>query len=227
MHQRISKKIIIYLFLFLILVTTNNINLLNLQLPKINYFNVKGLDNTEKLKFIWDFDYLKKENLIFLDKDKFLKKIFSNKSIEDLSVFKNYPSELKIFIKKTNFLAVTKKNNQNYFVGSNGNLILTKNYDDNLPFIFGDIEPNDFLKLKDLIDNSEVEFDQIKNFYFFKSKRWDIETKNNLIVKLPLNEIETSLNYLSKIIISEKFNDVKLIDLRQKNQIILNDWIKW
>ena len=223
MPQQISKKIIIYLFLFLILVTTNNINLLNLQLPKINYFNVKGLDNTEKLKFIRDFDYLKKENLIFLDKEKFLKKIFLNKSIEDLSVFKNYPSELKIFIKKTNFLAVTKKNNQNYFVGSNGNLILTKNYDDNLPFIFGDIEPNDFLKLKDLIDNSEIEFDQIKNFYFFKSKRWDIETKNNLIVKLPLNEIETSLNYLSKIIISEKFNDVKLIDLRQKNQIILND----
>ena len=223
MPQQISKKIIIYLFLFLILVTTNNINLLNLQLPKINYFNVKGLDNTEKLKFIRDFDYLKKENLIFLDKDKFLKKIFSNKSIEDLSVFKNYPSELKIFIKKTNFLAVTKKNNQNYFVGSNGNLILTKNYDDNLPFIFGDIEPNDFLKLKDLIDNSEIEFDQIKNFYFFKSKRWDIETKNNLIVKLPLNEIETSLHYLSKIIISEKFNDIKLIDLRQKNQIILND----
>ena len=223
MPQQISKKIIIYLFLFLILVTTNNINLLNLQLPKINYFNVNGLDNIEKLKFIEDFDYLKKENLIFLDKDKFLKKIFSNKSIEDLSVFKNYPSELKIFIKKTNFLAVTKKNNQNYFVGSNGNLILTKNYEDNLPFIFGDIEPNDFLKLKDLIDNSEIEFDQIKNFYFFKSKRWDIETKNNLIVKLPLNEIETSLHYLSKIIISEKFNDVKLIDLRQKNQIILND----
>ena len=111
MPQRISKKIIIYLFLFLALVTINNINLLNLQLPKINYFNLNGLDNTEKLKFIGDFDYLKKENLIFLDKDKFLKKIFSNKSIEDLSVFKNYPSELKIYIKKTNFLAVTKKDN--------------------------------------------------------------------------------------------------------------------
>ncbi len=223
MPQRISKKIIIYLFLFLALVTINNINLLNLQLPKINYFNLNGLDNTEKLKFIGDFDYLKKENLIFLDKDKFLKKIFSNKSIEDLSVFKNYPSELKIYIKKTNFLAVTKKDNQNYLIGSNGNLILTKSYEDNLPFIFGDVEPDDFLKLKNLIDNSEIEFNQIKNFYFFKSKRWDIETKNNLIVKLPLNEIETSLDYLSKIIILEKFNNIKLIDLRQKNQIILND----
>ena len=223
MPQRISKKIIIYLFLFLALVTINNINLLNLQLPKINYFNLNGLDNTEKLKFIGDFDYLKKENLIFLDKDKFLKKIFSNKSIEDLSVFKNYPSELKIYIKKTNFLAVTKKDNQNYLIGSNGNLILTKSYEDNLPFIFGDVEPDDFLKLKNLIDNSEIEFNQIKNFYFYKSKRWDIETKNNLIVKLPLNEIETSLDYLSKIIILEKFNNIKLIDLRQKNQIILND----
>tara|TARA_B100001250_G_scaffold403360_1_gene417787 strand:+ start:128 stop:799 length:672 start_codon:yes stop_codon:yes gene_type:complete len=223
MHQRISKKIIIYLFFFLILVTVNNINLLNLNFLKIITLNVSGLNNLEKQKFKKDFDFLIKQDLIFLNKDKISKKIFANKAVEDLFVFKNYPSELDIFIKKTNFLAITKKNNQNYYIGSNGNLILTKKKLKNLPFIFGDVEPDDFLKLKDYMDNSEFNFDQIKDFYFFKSKRWDIKTKDGLIIKLPLDEVEKSLNNLSKIIALEKFKNKKIIDLRQKNQVILND----
>ena len=59
--------------------------------------------------------------------------------------------------------------------------------------------------------------------YFFKSKRWDIETKDGLLIKLPLNQIEKSLNNLSKIIILEEFKNKKIIDLRQTNQFILND----
>tara|TARA_B100001250_G_C19746782_1_gene765722 strand:- start:768 stop:1439 length:672 start_codon:yes stop_codon:yes gene_type:complete len=223
MHQRISKKIVVYLFLFLTLVTLNNINLLNFNFLKIITLNFTGLNDIEKKKFEEDLDFLKKENLIFLDKDKISKKIFKNKIVEDFSVFKNYPSELEIFIKKTNFLAITKKHNQDYYIGSNGNLIYTKNSLKSLPFIFGNVEPDDFLKLKAHINNSEFNFDQIKNLYFFKSKRWDIETKAGLIVKLPLDQIEVSLNYLSKIIISKEFKNKKIIDLRQKNQIILND----
>ena len=223
MHQRISKKILVYLFLFLTLVTINNINLSNFNFLKKITLKFIGLNNLEKKEFEKDLDFLKKENLIFLDKDKISKKIFSNKIVEDLSVFKNYPSELQILIKKTNFLAITKKYNQDYYIGSNGNLILTKNSLESLPFIFGNVEPTDFLKLKTHINNSKFDFDQIKNLYFFKSKRWDIETKAGLIIKLPLDQIETSLNNLSKIIISEEFKDKKIIDLRQKNQVILND----
>ena len=223
MHQRISKKIIVYLFLFLTLVTLNNINLSDFNFLKIITLNLTGLNNFEKKKFEEDLNFLKKEDLIFLDKDKISKKIFANKIVEDFSVFKNYPSELEIFIKKTKFLAITKKNNQDYYIGSNGNLIYTKNSLERLPFIFGNVEPDDFLKLKTHINNSEFNFDQIKNLYFFKSKRWDIETKDDLIIKLPLDQIEISLNNLSKIIISEEFKNKKIIDLRQKNQVILND----
>ena len=223
MHQRISKKIVVYLFLFLTLVTLNNINLSDFNFLKIITLNLTGLNNFEKKKFEEDLNFLKKEDLIFLDKDKISKKIFANKIVEDFSIFKNYPSELEIFIKKTKFLAITKKNNQDYYIGSNGNLIYTKNPLERLPFIFGNVEPDDFLKLKTHINNSEFNFDQIKNLYFFKSKRWDIETKDDLIIKLPLDQIEISLNNLSKIIISEEFKNKKIIDLRQKNQVILND----
>tara|TARA_B100000902_G_scaffold378771_1_gene412368 strand:+ start:13498 stop:14169 length:672 start_codon:yes stop_codon:yes gene_type:complete len=223
MHQRISKKIIIYLFFFLILVSINNIHFLNLKFPNIITLNFFGLSDQEIKIFKKEFNFLKKKNLLFLDEVEIKKIFYSNNIVEDLTVFKTYPSELKIFIKKTKIFAITKKDNRNYLIGSNGNLIATKNMDKNLPFIFGNVEPDEFLKLKNYIDDSDFNFNQIKDLYFFKSKRWDIETKDGLIVKLPLTNIEKSLNYLSKIMISEKFNNKKVIDLRQKNQIIFND----
>ena len=223
MPQQISKKIIIYLSFLLMLVTTNNINLLTLDFFKISNLNIVGLQYEEKEKFKESLNFLKNKNLIFLDKDEILKKIFLNKTVEDLSIFKNYPSDLKIIIKKTKFLATTKKANQNYYIGSNGKLILAENLKDNLPFVFGDVDVANFLKLKNSILKTEFNYDQVKNLYYFKSKRWDIETKDGLIIKLPLNNVEKALKTLSKILISKKFVNIKVVDLRQKNQVILND----
>ena len=223
MHRRISKIIIVYLFLFTILVTVNNSNLLNFNLPQISHLDISGLNHFEKKKFEEDFEFLRNENVIFIDKDEISKKIHSNRIFEDLFIFKRYPSELKIIINKTNFLAITKKNNQNYYIGSNGHFIQAKDIQENLPFIFGNFEPDEFLKLKLYIDKSNFDFNQIKNLFFFKSKRWNIETKAGLIIKLPSHQIDLSLNVLSKIMNEEQFKNKKIIDLRNKGQIIIND----
>jgi cell division protein FtsQ len=223
MHQRISKKIIIYLFLFIILVTINNINFLGFNFPQISNFTILGLNNFEKKKFEDDLKFLRNKSIISIDRERVSKKIYSNKIVEDLFVFKKYPSELKILIKKTNFLAVTKKNNQNYYIGSNGHFVLTKGIVKDLPFIFGDIEPEEFLKFKLYIDKSKFDFNQIKNLFFFKSRRWNIETKKGIIIKLPLNQIDLSLNILTKIMNEEQFKNKKIIDLRNNGQIITND----
>ena len=54
---------------------------------------------------------------------KFKKNFFSDNIIEELNIFKNYPSTLIVDIKKTQFLAVTKKDGEDYFIGKNGKLI--------------------------------------------------------------------------------------------------------
>ena len=223
MHQRISKKIIIYLFFFTILVTVNNINFLSFNLPQISNFTISGLNNFEKKEFEDDLNFLRNKSIISIDREEVSKKIYSNKIIEDLFIFKKYPSELKIIIKKTNFLAITKKNNQDYYIGSNGNFVLTKSIIKDLPFIFGDVEPEEFLKFKLYIDKSKFDFNQIKNLFFFKSKRWNIETKKGIVIKLPLNQIDLSLNILTKLMNEEQFKNKKIIDLRNKGQIIIND----
>ena len=66
-------------------------------------------------------------------------------------------------------------------------------------------------------------YEQIKNFYFYPSKRWDIELNNEIIIKLSnLNVIKT-LNNSYEFLKDENFRDIKIIDARVKNLIIIND----
>ena len=220
MHQQISKKIYTYLFILFLLGTLNNKNTLQLSLLKKNSFDVFGLTEIENNKISQDLNIFEKSNLFFLKKKDITEIISSNKIVEKFSIFKNYPSNLIINIQKTKFLAQTKKNNLDFYIGSNGNLIEKRNNLIELPFIFGNIEIEEFLKLKKIIDNSSFNYDNIKNLYYFKSKRWDIETKDNLIIKLPINKLEDSFKILLKLFEKEEFKNIKIIDFRQNNQVI-------
>ena len=91
-----------------------------------------------------------------------------------------------------------------------------------IPFIFGNFENQNFFNLKRAIDDADFNYSKIKNLYYFKSGRWDIETHNGLLIKLPKNEIQKSLKRLINIINQNKNVKIKQIDLRQYNQIIIN-----
>ena len=223
MHQRISKKIFIYLLIFFILVTVNNINVSKFNLFKIKNLKIFGLEKVENDKFYKNIEYLKNKNIFLIDKKEISDNINSNKIVDEFFVFKNYPSEIKVEIKKTKFIALTKKNQQNYFIGSNGNLIRSDNFENNLPFVFGKIDVKNFLKIKNIIDNSDFNFDEIRNFYYFKSKIWDLETNEGLVIKLPLKGIEPSLNILTNLYKKKEYKDMKIIDFRQNKQIIINE----
>ncbi len=222
MHQQISKRIIIYLFIFLFLGTLNNKNFLLLSFEKDNYFEIKDLSETKNDEIIQELSKLNTENLFILKKDEVSETIKSHKIVERFFAFKNYPSNLNIKIEKTKFLAITKKNSLDYYVGTNGNLIKVENIKEDLPFIFGDVDVLEFLKLKNIIDNSNFNYSQIKKFYYFKSKRWDIETKDGLLINLPSKNLNNSFKILSRIQKNNDFNDYRNIDLRQQNQIIVN-----
>ncbi len=222
MRQRISKKIIIYLFLFFTLVTVNNINL-----PKdfylINKINIEGLSIKESTQLHNELKIFKDMNIFLFNKINISEKIYSNGIVEKLKVFKIYPSTLNIEIKKTKFLAVTKKNNINYFVGSNGKLIKINMTNPDLPYIFGNVDVNNFLYFKKIVDESNFEFKTIKSFYYFKSKRWDVVTENGLTFKMPLNLTVEKLNILNEIINKSEFGDFKIIDFRQNNILVINE----
>ena len=221
MHQRTNRKIIIYLFLFAILASVNNFKYINLQLFKIDLINISGLNDTENLNLYEKITDYKKKNIFFIDNLEISKNINSNNLVEKFWVFKEYPSTININLIKTNFLGIAKINNIDYLIGSNGKLIKKRNDQViDLPFIFGSVDANDFLILKEILDKSNFDASKIENFYYFKSNRWDIKTKKGLIIRLPSEINVNLLNTLNQIIEDENFKNIKTLDFRQANQII-------
>ena len=222
MHQLISKKVIIYLCLFFLLVTVNSSLISNLKLPKIEKIKISGFNLNQSNELRDVIKNLKSKNIFFINKYKTKKIFFSDNIVEELRIFKNYPSTLIIDIKKTKLLALTNKDGKDYFIGKNGKLIKKNESIPKLPFIFGDLDINEFLKLKNNIDKSNFKFKQISNLYYYKSKRWDIETTQGYLIKLPKENVSDSLNLFDRLHKEKNFTNKRIIDFRQKGQIILN-----
>ena len=159
MPQNKSKKILLYFFLFLIIGTLNNKNLNNPNLSKISKINVEGLSEVKNTEVINSLNFLKINNLFFLDKIKVQKTLNSNNLIQKYTVYKKYPSTLNIKIEKTKFLAQIKNDKGSFFLGSNGRLIKTNDLREDIPFIFGNFKIENFLLFKKEMDDSELDFD--------------------------------------------------------------------
>ena len=223
MHQRKSKKILIYFFLLFLVGSINNIDINNLKFQSIKNITVNGLEIEENSIISKKIKDLNLDNIFLINKKNLSSLVASNNLVEKFYIFKRYPSTLNINIDKTNSLARISKNGKIYDLGSNGKLIENKHSNNQLPFIFGNPEIIEFFNIKKIIDESQISFEEIESLYFFLSKRWDLKLRNNIIIKLPNDNIKEGLILVSKFLHNNEFKDIKIIDARINNQIILND----
>ena len=223
MHQRKSKKILIYFFLLVSVGSINNIDIHNLKFLSVKEINVTGLENKENLTISKKIKNLKLDNIYLVNKKYLNTLLDSNKLVEKYFIFKRYPSSLNIHIDMTSFLARISKNGKIYDLGSNGKLIENRYSNNQLPFVFGNPEIVEFFNIKKIIDESQISFEEIESLYFFLSKRWDLKLRNNIIIKLPNDNTKEGLKIASEFLHNNEFKDIKIIDARIKNQIILND----
>ena len=132
--------------------------------------------------------------------------------IHDYEIFKRYPHSIDINVKRTKFLARIKLNKNFLLIGSNGKISPIRhdekgNY---LPFIFGKPKIDQFLKFKKKIDESKINYKDINNLFFFSSNRWDIQLKNDLLIKLPSKNIKITLDLVSNFLQENDNNSIKI-----------------
>tara|TARA_X000000368_G_C23031114_1_gene712612 strand:- start:1368 stop:2042 length:675 start_codon:yes stop_codon:yes gene_type:complete len=223
MHQKRSKKILLFFFLFLLIGTYNNKNFTFNSFGTIDEIIISGLEDNDNIKLKTELSFLRLENLFFLNKEKIEEILKNNNLVEKYSVSKKYPSTVNIKIEKTTFLALIKKENINYLLGSNGKLVKSKDKKDKIPMIFGEFNNKYFFDLKSIVDESNFDYAEIKNLFFFKSGRWDIETNSGILIKLPKKDLKKSLNFALEIMNKNQFEKITKIDLRQKNQVVIDE----
>ena len=222
MPQLKNRKIFLYIFFFLFIEKINNKNLDKSLAMNISEIVVTGLEKKDSLDLVNNLKFLEVKNLFFLKPNEIKKIVEDNNLVERYKVFKEYPTRLIIEIKKTDFLAQTRRDGNFFFLGSNGAFIKTSTKQKNIPFIFGDFKNSNFFELKRIIDGSTFKFNEIKNLYFFKSGRWDIETSEGLMIRLPKDNLEDAIKLLIDFL-DQGNENINTIDLRQKNQIVIDE----
>ena len=228
MHQLINNKnfrLFVY-FLFLLFLSTLNNYKLNKSyedLFKIKSINIYGLENNQKKLILDKLRTFTDKNIFSLDKDKIIEIVETFNFLDEYSVSKKYPSELNLYFRHTKLIASTLKDNKMFYIGKNGKLIVSKNYSlmYSLPNVFGNFKVDEFLIFLNLLKDNGFAVENISDFYFFPSKRWDIKFNNNLVIKFPRTDIEKSIK-IAKIMIGEN-EFKKIIDLRVSNQVIISN----
>jgi cell division protein FtsQ len=224
MRQLTGKrnKILTYLS-FLVILSTTSVKFSEQQQKyslKIDKIKVTGLSDDKNLKIQNDLSKIFYKNIVVLGKDEINEVIKKYNIIEEYKVEKIYPSTLNVEIVPTKFIAKLSDDNQ-LIVGSNGKLISNEQSEKRLPYIFGKFNSKDFLRFKENIEKSKFDFDEFKTIYFFPSNRWDILTINDILIKLPQNNVLGSINMAYKIINNSQFNSKNIIDLRIKNHLVI------
>lgn len=217
-----KKKIVIALSIFVLfttITTKQKIVITNLSLKEIiieNNFLLKVDDIKNLLSPIYG------KNLIFINNKTIANALMQNSIIRGFDVKKKYPSSLKITIYEKTPIAILQSQKDKFYLTENVDLIKfeeIKNYKKKLPYVIGNQE--EFKIFYENLKKINFPFQLIKKYTFYESKRWDIETIDKKIVKLPTTDYEKSLqNYL--ILRKKKgFSNYRLFDYRINNQLIL------
>jgi len=224
MHQLIDKKnkIVIYLLFLIILSTVTNKSLENRgSYPiTVNKINVLGLSDKNNLKIKNELGDLLSKNIFLITRGNINKKISQYNLIEEYSIKKIYPTQINIKIKPTRFIAKIAGNN-NFLIGTNGKIISNERTTEVLPFLFGKFNSENFITFQKIINNSEFNFKNFRSIIIYPSNRWDIQTTDGILIRLPEKNLKNALKIAHKVINNDKFKDGKIIDLRIFNQIIV------
>ena len=217
------KKRLIIGILLLSLFSTYNIKFnktffSNLQIKKITIENnkiIKDKEIKEKLSFLYE------TNFFFLRTKKIEKKLREIQFIESYQIKKIYPNNLIIKITEKKPIAIIQKSKQKKYFTVRGDLIdfrKIKIFED-LPNVFGD--EKSFATFYVNLKNINFPFKEIKTFYLFESKRWDLLTLKNQLIKLPINNYNKSLLNFISLKDQTNFEKYKIFDYRIKDQLIL------
>ncbi len=217
-----KNRLLTALILLLLLSTYNIQNTFSLsskiKIQEVIVTNNLILDDRmikKKLSFLYQ------TNIFLLNTNKIASELKGFDFIDSFEIKKLYPNKIRIKIfEKKPIAIIQNKQVKKYFtnLGEIINFIDLKEYND-LPIVFGD--KDNFLVFYQKLKQANFPINEVKKFYLFESKRWDLITNNNQVIKLPIQNYELSLKNFIDLKKKSNFQKFRTFDYRIKDQLIL------
>ena len=228
MPLQINKhKLYLYLFFFIFLTSIFNFKVLDNYQEKFSLkkIYIYGLSNIEKQNIEIELNKLKNINIFKLNEDRVLKTLKKFNFLESIYVNKVIPSTININLSKTLIIGKTLRNREYFYIGKNGNFIKPDQLNEtiNLPSVFGDFTIEEYIDLQNLLSENGVDVQNVEKYFYYKNRRWDLLFSNKLTLMLPAKKVEESIKVYKKLLDNKNLINIKIIDLRVSNQIILTN----
>ena len=220
---------IIILLAVLTFLTTYSSNKFNFFTEKKNPFfkiqNIKIVNNhlIDENKIIEKLTEIYEKNILFIERNDIEKPLKSIEFLERVEVKKKYPDTIIINVYETKPVAIFFKENSKYLLDSSSNLIPFNEslFSDNLPNIFGEGAEKNFINFFNQLGNNNFPKQRVKNFYYYKIGRWDLELSNNQIIKFPASKMVEAIQQSVELLTRKDFENYNVIDLRIHNKIVV------
>ena len=217
------------LIIVLIFLSTYNPNKFESNLKEKNtFFKIEKIIISNNLLVNKD-DILSKlnkiygKNIFLIEREDIEESLQNVNFLKKIEVKKKYPNVINVKIFETKPIGILFKDKAQYLIDSSSNLIETKkkmNFDE-LPNIIGDGAEKNIVNFFEQLEINKFPTDDIKNFYYFKIGRWDLELSDNRVIKLPHNVDDNIIKKATDLLNRKDFQNYKVIDLRIDGKIIV------
>jgi len=216
-----KKRLIIALFLLILFTTINS-----QQRFIVSHFDLKTIeiennfllkDNDIKNLLISFYN----KNLLLLNNNEVKKALMQNSLIESFNIKKKYPNTLKVKIFEKKPIAVLFDKKNKFYLSEKIDLIEFRNLPSyqTLPYVLGN--KDDFKIFYNNLKKINFPLNEVKKYTLYETGRWDLETKDNQVIKLPSKNYLKNLKNFLDLKSKNDFGKYKLFDYRISKQLIL------
>ena len=216
-----NKRFLIAIFLLLLFSTYNIEKKFELKDFKIKLITIENNEIIQEGVIKKNLSFLYNQNLFLMKTNEVKNKMNEIDFIDSFKIKKIYPNEIRIKVfEKTPIVILQNKKEKKYYTSKDDviDFINLKQFQ-NLPTVFGDKES--FKVFYENLKSTKFPLNEIKAFYLFESKRWDLITYENQTLKLPIKNYNKSLKNFHEIKDQDNFKKYKIFDYRINNQLIL------
>ena len=188
--------------------------------------NINGLNNINEDEILNLIKPYKGSSIFLIPIKKIANKISQNNWVKSINIQSNYKDTIEINIDESKPIGIYTTGIQNILFSDD--LKILENIANNekrfsaLIKFEGKNSLHESIKLIDSFPDDFIQY--VDKAFLINQRRWDLELKNSILLKLPENNIKEALENYKKIYINfsnEELIEIESIDLRMKKKIIL------
>ena len=192
----------------------------------LSVVNINGLNNINEDEILNLIKPYTGSSIFLIPIKKIANKISQNNWVKSINIQSNYKDTIEINIDESKPIGIYTTGIQNILFSDD--LKILENIANNekrfsaLIKFEGKNSIHESIKLIDSFPDDFIQY--VDKAFLINQRRWDLELKNSILLKLPENNIKEALENYKKIYINfsnEELIEIESIDLRMKKKIIL------